>query len=101
MPLTTSSVGAIIYSGLMTITAVTGRYEAHPGVLRNEISWMDMALEDGGSAAVAFEDGGGAALGGGIGQRVKIPAVALGSGGGRRTFNYGIGISVVKAKGLS
>ncbi len=57
-----------------------------------------MALEDGGGATVALEDGGGAALGGGIGRRLKIAAAVLGSGGGRRTCNKGIGVSVVEAK---
>jgi hypothetical protein len=84
MPLMTSSAGAIIYSALLTKSAVTGCYEAHPGVLRNKIStqqssWMEMALEDGGGAAMALEDGGrAAALGGGVGWWLKIAAVALG-----------------------
>jgi hypothetical protein len=60
-----------------------------------------MVLEDAGCAVVALEDGGGLlALGGGIGRRLKIAAAALGGGGGRRTCNNGVGISVVKAKGL-
>jgi hypothetical protein len=50
---------------------------------------------------VALEAGGGAAvLGGGFGQRLKIAAAALGSGGGRRTCNDGINVSIVKAKGI-
>ncbi len=85
MPLTTSSAGAIIYSGLRTEFAVTGCYEVRPGILRNKIrtqqsTWMEMVLEDGGGAAVALKDGGGvAALGGGIGRQFKI-AAALGGG---------------------
>ncbi len=73
MPLTISSAGAIIYSALLTNSTVTGRYEAHPGILSNKFStqqstWIEMALEDDSSAAVALEDGGGAAeLGGGLG----------------------------------
>ncbi len=60
-----------------------------------------MALEDGGSMAVSLKDGGGmAALGGGVGKLLRIAAVALGNGGGRRTCDYGISISIVKAKGL-
>jgi hypothetical protein len=52
------------------------------------------------AAAVVLEDGGGAAvLGGGFGQRLKIAAVALGSGCGRRTCDDSIVISIVKAKG--
>ena len=72
MPLTTSSVGAIIHSALLTKSAVTGRYKAHPGILRNTIStqqstWMEMALDDGYSAVVALDEGGSAAaLGCGI-----------------------------------
>jgi hypothetical protein len=31
---------------------------------------------------------------------LKIATAALGSGGGRRTFNDGIGVSIVEAKGL-
>ncbi len=59
-----------------------------------------MAIEDG-SAEVALEDGSGAAvLGGGIWQRLKIAAMALGGGGDRRTCNNGVSISVVKAEGL-
>ncbi len=63
MPLTTSSAGAIIYSMLLTESAVTGRYDVYPGVLRNKIStqqsaWMEMALEDGGGTAVGLEDSG-------------------------------------------
>jgi hypothetical protein len=34
MPLMTSSAGAIIYSTLLTKSAVTGCYEVHPGILR-------------------------------------------------------------------
>jgi hypothetical protein len=58
-------------------------------------------LEDGSGAAVALEDGGSAAtLGGGFGWRSKIAAVALGGGCGRRTCDDGVGVSVVKARGL-
>ncbi len=60
-----------------------------------------MALEDGGGAAVVLEDGSSAAaLGGGIGWWLKIAAEALGGSGGRGTCNNGVGVSVVKAKGL-
>ncbi len=48
-----------------------------------------MALENGGDAA---------ALGGGVGKRLKKSATALGSGGGgRRTCDDGIGVSIVEA----
>jgi hypothetical protein len=61
---------------------------------------MDRTLEDGGSAVVTLEDSGGTvALGGGFGQQLKIAAVALGSGCGRRRCNDGIAISIIKAKG--
>ncbi len=61
---------------------------------------MDMALEDGSGMAVALEDGGSVvALGDGIGRWFKIAAVALGGGGGRRTCNNGIDISVAEAEG--
>ncbi len=61
---------------------------------------MELALEDGSSAAVPLEDGGSvAALQGGIGWWLKI-AAALGGNGSRRTCDNGIGISVIKAKGL-
>jgi hypothetical protein len=102
MLLTTSSAGAIIHSALLTKFAVTGHYQVRPGVSKKNIStqqskWMEMLLEDGGGAAAL-------ALGGGIGHRLKIAAVALDSGGGRRTCNNGIGIDVgvdiVKAEGL-
>ncbi len=57
-------------------------------------------MEDGSGAVVAMEDcGGGAALGGGIGQWFKIAVAALGSGGGRRTCDDGVGVSAVKVKG--
>ncbi len=76
----------------------------HPGVFKKNISTQQstwMMLEDGGSAAVVLEVGGdAAALEGGIGQHFKIAAVALGGGGGRRTGNDGVSISIVKAKGL-
>ncbi len=56
---------------------------------------MEVVLEDGGSAA---------ALGSGIGRQLKIAAAALGSRGGRRTCDDGVGIDVgidiVKAKSL-
>jgi hypothetical protein len=106
MPLTTSSAGAIIYSVLLTKSAVIGHYEINPGILRGKIctqqsTWMETALEDGGGAAMALEDGSGeAVLGGGIGCWLKIAVAALVSGGGRRTCNDGVGVSVVKAKGL-
>ncbi len=104
----TSSAGAIIYSTLRTKFAVTGRYEVHPGVLRNKIgtqqsTLMEMVLEDGRGGALVLEDGGGvAALGGGIGRQLKITVGLGGGGGGRRTCNNGIGISILeaKAKGL-
>jgi hypothetical protein len=64
-------------------------------------TWMETALEDGGGAAVVLEDGSSmAALGGGIGWRLKIAAAALGGSGGRGTCNDGVGVSIVKAKGL-
>jgi hypothetical protein len=64
-------------------------------------TWIKMVLEDGGSAMMALEDGGGvAALRGGIGWWLKIAAAALGGGGIRRTCNDGVGIGIVKAKGL-
>ena len=51
-----------------------------------------MALEDGGSAVALRSD---------IGRGLTIAAVALGSGGGRRTWDNGVGvdfgINVVKA----
>jgi hypothetical protein len=60
-----------------------------------------MVLEDGGSTAVALEDSGGAAgLEGGVGQQFKIAAAVFGGSGGRRTCNNGVGISIIKAKGL-
>ncbi len=54
---------------------------------------------------MALDDGSGvAALGGGVGCQLKIAVMALGSGGGRRTCNDGVGIAivinVVKAVGL-
>jgi hypothetical protein len=62
---------------------------------------LEMALENGGSAAVALEIGSGAAeLGGGVGGWLRITAAALGGGGNRRTCNDGIGSSVVKDEGL-
>ncbi len=58
-------------------------------------------MEDGSGAAVVLEDGSSAAaLGGGIGWRLKIAAAALGGSSGRGTCNDGVGVSVVKAKGL-
>jgi hypothetical protein len=106
--LATSSAGAIIYSTLQTKFAVTGHYEVHPGVLRKNIStqqstWMEMVLKDGNGAAVALEDGSSvAALGAGVGRWLKIAAMALGGGDGRKTCNDGICIRVrvVKAKDL-
>ncbi len=59
-----------------------------------------MASEDGSGTAVALEDGNSvAAFGGGVGRRLKIAAV-LGSGGGGRTCDNGIGVSIVEVKGL-
>ncbi len=76
----------------------------HPGIFKKNISTQQstrMTLEDGGSAMVALEDGGdAAALVGGVRQQFKIAAVAWGGGGGRRTCNDDIGISVVEAEGL-
>jgi hypothetical protein len=100
MLLTTLSAGAIIYSTLLTKLAVTGRYQVHPCVSKKNIrtqpsSWMEMALEDGGSMA---------ALGSCVGHRLKIAVVVLGDGGSTRTCNDGIsidvGVKVIKAKGL-
>jgi hypothetical protein len=60
MLLTTSTAGAIVHSALLTKFAVTGCYLlVHPRVLRDKINtqqstWMEMALEDGGSTAVAL-----------------------------------------------
>jgi hypothetical protein len=53
------------------------------------------------AVVVALEDGGGPeALGGGVGQRLKIAEAAMGgSSGSGRTRDDGIGISVVEAKG--
>jgi hypothetical protein len=98
MPLTTSSAGTIIYSGLLTEFAVTGHYLVHFDILRNKTStqqstWMEAALEDGSGAGVALE--------GGIGRwhwaMVEDIAAALSSSGTRRTCNNGVSISVVKA----
>ena len=48
-----------------------------------------------------MKDGGGAAArGGGVGWRLKIAVAVLGSSGGKRTCNDGVGISLVKAEGL-
>jgi hypothetical protein len=58
---------------------------------------MEMVLEDGGRAMVALEDGDNAvALGGGIGQRLKIVMVVLDGSGSRRAS----GVSIIEAKGL-
>jgi hypothetical protein len=106
MPLTTSSAGTILHSALLTASAVTGRYEVHPGILREknctqQSTWVKTALEDGSGTAVALKDGGGAAArGGGVGWRLKIAVAVLGSSGGKRTCNDGVGISLVKAEGL-
>jgi hypothetical protein len=104
MLLTTSSAGSFIHNALLTKFTVTGGYQVHPGALKKNASTQQstwMVLEDGGGKALALEDGGTAAgLGGGIGRRFKIAAAALGSGGGRRTCNNGVGISVIKAGGL-
>jgi hypothetical protein len=100
MLLTTSSVGAIVHSTPLTKFAVTGHYQLGPGVLKKNIStqqstWMEMALDDGGNVM---------ALGSGIGYWLKIAAAALGSRGGRRTWDNGIGVDVgvdtIKAEGL-
>jgi hypothetical protein len=98
MPLRTSSAGAIIYSMLLTKFAVLGCYEVHLVILRNKIStqqstWMEMVLEDGGSVAVALKDGS-------IGRWLKIAVLAFAGGGGRRKCKDGVGVSIVKAKGL-
>jgi hypothetical protein len=62
---------------------------------------LEMALENSGCTAVVFKNGGGtAALGGGVGRWFKIAADALGGGGRRRTWDDGIGISIVETKGL-
>ncbi len=58
----TSSAGTIVHSALLTKFAVRGHYLLHPGILRNKIrtqqsTWMEMALEDGGGAAVVLEGG--------------------------------------------
>jgi hypothetical protein len=61
---------------------------------------MEMVMEDGSGTAVALEDGSHvAALGGCVGRRLKIVA-ALGGNDSRRTCDNGIGVSIVKAKGL-
>jgi hypothetical protein len=104
MLLTTSSAGAIVHSVLLTKFAVTGCYQVRPGVFKKNISTQQsswMVLEGGGSMVVALEDGGAAAgLEGGVGQWFKIAAAALGSSGGRRTCDNGIGISIAEAEGL-
>jgi hypothetical protein len=61
---------------------------------------METALEDGGSAVVALKDGGGAASGGGIGWQLKIAVAELGGSSDRRTCNNGIGVIIIKVKGL-
>jgi hypothetical protein len=104
MLLTTSTAGTIVHSLPLTKFMVTGHYQVCPGIFKKNIStqqssWMKM--EDGGSAAVALEGFGcAAALGSGIGWWFKIAAVELGGSSSRRTCNNGLGISVVKAKGL-
>jgi hypothetical protein len=81
--------GAIVHSAPLTKFLVTGHYQVRPGIFKKNNSTQQstwMALEDGGSAAVALEDGGNlVALGGGVRRQFKIAVVALGSGGGRRT----------------
>ncbi len=76
----------------------------HPGIFKKNISTQQssrMTLEDGGSTTVALEDGSNAvALVGGVGWQFKIAVAALGGNSGRRTCNDGIGISVIKAKGI-
>jgi hypothetical protein len=100
MLLTTLSAGAIDHIAPLTKFAVTGRYQVHPCILKKNFStqqstWMEKALEDGGSAV---------ALEGGIGCRLKIAAAGLGGRVSRRTCDNGIGIEfdvdVVKAEGL-
>jgi hypothetical protein len=98
MLLTTLSAGAIVHSALLTKFAVTGRYLVHPGILRDKIStqqstWIEMVLEDGNGVAVAL---------GGNDVRlcwavVEDAVMALGGGGGRRSWDDGVGVSVVKA----
>jgi hypothetical protein len=100
MSLIASSAGAIVHRVPLTKFPVTGHYQVGPSILKKNIStpqstWIEMASEDGGSAA---------ALGGGIWYRLKIAAMALGGRGSRKTCNDGVsidvGIDVVKAKGL-
>jgi hypothetical protein len=100
MSLTTLSASTIVNSAPLTKFAVTEHYHVGPGVLKKIIStqqstWMEMALEDGGSAA---------ALRGGVRCRLKIAAAALGGGGSRKIYDDGIdvdvGINVIEAKGL-
>jgi hypothetical protein len=104
MSLTTSSAGSIIHSAPLTKFVVTGCYQVRPGIIKKNASTQQstwMVLEDGSGKAVALEDGGAAVgLGGGVGRRFKIAAAALGSGGGRRTCDNGIGVSIIKAGGL-
>jgi hypothetical protein len=104
MLLTTSSVGTIIHSTLLTKFTVTGRYQVRPGIFKKNTSTQQstwMALENGGGTTVALENGNHtAALGKGIGRQFKIAGAALGGGGGRRTCNNCVTISVIKAKGF-
>jgi hypothetical protein len=101
--LTTLLAGTIVHSTPLTKFAVIGRYQVSPGVFKKNISTQQstwVALEDGGGAAMVLEDGGGeVALGGGVGQWFKIVAVALDGGGGRRTCNDWVGVSVAEAEG--
>jgi hypothetical protein len=104
MLLTTLSADAIVHSLRLTKFRVTGRYQVRPGILKKNIStqqsaWMEM--EDGCGAVVALEGCRGVAvLGGDVGQWFKIAVAALGSGGRRRTGNYGIVISIIEAESL-
>ena len=106
MLLTTSSAGAIIHSVPLTKFAVTERYQARPGIFKKNIStqqstWIEhWNMAAAAVAVVASDDGGSTvALGGGFGPRLKVAAVALGGGCGRRTCNNDIGISIVEAEG--
>ncbi len=93
-----------MYSAPLTKFSVTGLYEVHPGILRNKMStqqssWMEMALEDGheGSLERWWRRGG-------VGRwgwaAVENCSGSISGGGGRRTCDNGIGISIVEAEGL-
>ena len=73
----------------------------HPGIFKKNISTQQstrMTLEDGGSTILELEDGGDAAALAGIGHWFIVAVVALGSSGGRRTCNDGIGISIIEVE---